>query len=367
VAIVAGERRLIVRAAVALLFLAILYPLSAADREAVVPLLTGEVFADGRPIDKTVMIRLETLGSAIVATTYNMDHSKFTFRDLSLVMDEHYSLVVRDSRYKELRFDLNMNDFVADSALPGVYTFTGLITLNLESLPSENKQPDKTGPRVVDARQLKAEISPEARREYNLATADSSENRKAAMAHLEKAVELAPEYYDALNKLGAEYLKAGEYRKTETILNRACALNPNDPLPLINLGILFLQEGDGHEAGAADKPRSNPEQDSYRKAVDAFEKAQRLSPLAPRTALYLGNALYKIGAYQKAEAAFINALALNDKVYEARLMLVNIYIRQRRYEDALKQISVYLKTNPNAAQREQMEALKAKIEKSLKK
>jgi Flp pilus assembly protein TadD len=340
--------------------------LSAADREIIVPLLAGDVFADGRPINRTVMIRLESLGSAIVATTYNMDHDRFTFRDLSLMLDEQYSLVVRDPGYMELRYDLNMNDFVADSAIPEVYVFTGLITLNLKSLPPDNKQAGKSGPRMIDARQLKAEIPPEARREYNLAQSDTAEDKRAALAHLEKAVALAPDYYDALNRLGAEYLRVGEYRKSETTLNRACALNPHDTLPLINLGILYLQEGESLSSSTAGKPGTKEGEESYRKAINAFEKAQRLAPLVPRTALYLGNALYKTGAYDKAESAFINALALDNKVYEAHLMLVNVYIRQQRYDAALKQISAYLKTNPNAAQKEQMEALKAKIEKTLK-
>jgi Flp pilus assembly protein TadD len=353
---------------IALLFLGFCVPLSAADREIVVSLLTGDVFADGRPINKTVMIRLETIGSAIVATTYNMDHARFTFRDLSLVLDEQYSLVVRDPAFKELRYELNMNDFVADSALPGVYVFTGLITLNLESLPSDNKRVDKNkgSPSVVDARQLAAEIPANARREYNLAQADKREDRKAALAHLEKAVKLAPDYYEALNKLGAEYLRAKQYRKSESILTRACTLNPNDPLPLTNLGILYLEEGETFAYSGAGKKENDAEVESYRKAADAFEKAQRLAPLAPRTSLFLGNAFYKAGSFEKAESAFITALALDNKMYEARLMLVNIYMRQQRYDAALKQISVYLDTNPNAAQREQMEALKARIEHSLK-
>jgi tetratricopeptide (TPR) repeat protein len=361
-----GEHRLIARTVIALLLWGMLSQLSAADREIIVPLLAGNVFADGRPINRTVMIRLESLGSAIAATTYNIDHARFAFRDLSLMLNEQYSLVVRDPGYMELRYDLNMNDFVADSAMPGVYVFTGLITLNLESLPPDNKRADKGGPKIVDARQFKAEIPSEARREYNLALSDTAEDKRTALAHLEKAVALAPDYYDALNRLGAEYLRVGEYRKSETVLNHACALNPYAALPLINLGILYLQEGESLESSTAGKTEANAGEESYRKAINAFEKAQHIAPLVPRTALYLGNALYKTGAYDKAESAFLNALALDDKAYEARLMLVNIYIRQQRYDAAFKQISAYLKTNPNAAQREQMEALKAKIEKSLK-
>jgi Flp pilus assembly protein TadD len=353
---------------IALLLLGFCLPLSAADREMIVSFLAGNVFADGRPINRTVMICLETLSSAIVATTYNMDHAKFTFRDLSLMENEQYSLVVKDPDYRELRYDLNMNDFVADSALPGVYVFTGLITLNLESLPSDKKQVDKKrgSPRLVDARQLATKIPAEARREFNLARADKREDRKDALAHLEKAVALAPNYYEALNKLGAEYLRAKQYRKSESILTRACTLNPNDPLPLTNLGILYLQEGETFAYSGAGKKENDAVVESYRKAADAFEKAQRLAPLAPRTSLFLGNALYKSGSFKKAESAFITALALDNKMHEARLMLVNIYIREQRYDAALKQISAYLDTNPNAAQREQMEALKAKIEHSLK-
>jgi tetratricopeptide (TPR) repeat protein len=211
-------------------------------------------------------------------------------------------------------------------------------------------------------RQLEAEISSEARREYNLALQNiAAGDSRTARTHLEKAVELAPDYYDALNKLGVEYLRAGQYRKAEAILDRAHGINPNDPLPLTNLGILHFQEGEALAHAGSDGVEA-----SYRKAVDLFEKALRLDPLSPRTNFHLGTALYKIGDYERAESLLINALAQDGQMHEARLTLLNIYTRQRRYDDALKQISAYLQANPDSPQRKQLEALRIQIESSLR-
>jgi tetratricopeptide (TPR) repeat protein len=319
------------------------------------------VFVDGRAADRMIEIRLEAQDLSTVATAYTSGSSRFTFRNVSLQPDGTYFLVIRESGFKEIRNRLYLEDFHKDPTRPGVMHFGGLVRLFLESLPPEGKA--ITGPKAVDARQLKAEIPDKARREYNLALEKVADgDNKAALANLEKAVELAPEYYDALNKLGVEYLKAGQFRKAEAILDRARALNPNDPLPLTNLGTLHYQEGERLTLAAGDEAALDVIGASYRKAVDLFEKAVRLDPVAPRPNFYLGTALFKVGAYERAESVLINALALDGQMHEARLALLNIYIRQRRYDAALKQISAYLEANPVSPQRQQIETLRTQIE-----
>jgi Flp pilus assembly protein TadD len=330
--------------------------------EGMVPLFTGEVYADGRPINRVVEVRLEAANSSLVASAYTFGSARFTFRNITLVMEENYYLVIRDLDFKELRYELHMNDFYRDSADSRVFHFGGLILLELQSLPKQKKAGDeqKAGPKAVDARQLKAEISGNARREYNLALENiAAGDNKAAVAHLEKAVELAPDYYDALNKLGGEYIRSGRYKEAEAILNRVRTLNPNDPLPLTNLGILYLKQGERLEFAAAVKAVSESEAPLtfFDRAVEVFEKALRLNPLSPRASFYLGTALYKAGVDERAEPLLLNALDLDDQMHEARLPLIYVYARHQRYDDALKQISAYLGANPGAPERKRLEAL----------
>jgi Flp pilus assembly protein TadD len=356
---------MIARAIFAVIFLWTLLQMGAAAQEAMVPSFSGELFADGRPVDRLIEVRLEAQDSSLIANAYTFGSSRFTFSDVTLRLDTNYFLVIKEYGFKELRYRLHLEDFVKDSSRPGIYHFRGFIILDLESLPPGKKAGEEriTGPKAVDARQLKATISDEAQREYNLALEDAAAgDGKATLKHLEKAVELAPEYYDALNKLGVEYIKAGQYRKAEAILDRACALNPNDPLPLTNLGTLHFQEGESGALAVAGQADADAIEASYRKAVDVFERALRLSPLDPRINFYLGTALYKIGAYERAESLLDNALTLDGRMHEARLALVNIYVRQRRYEEALRQISAYLEANPDSPQREELKALRIKIE-----
>jgi Flp pilus assembly protein TadD len=335
--------------------------------EGMVPLFTGEVYADGRPINRVVEVRLEAANSSLVASAYTFGSARFTFRNISLVMEENYYLAIRDLDFKELRYELRMNDFIPDSASPRVFHFAGMIVLELQSLPKEKQAGGerKAGPKAIDARQLRAEIPGDARREYNLALENiAAGNSKAAIAHLEKAVELAPDYYDALNKLGGEYVRSGRHKEAEVILDRTRTLNPNDPLPLTNLGILYLKQGERLEFVAAVKAGAESDRPLifYDKAVEVFEKALRLSPLSPRANLYLGTALYKAGVDERAEPLLLNALDLDGQMHEARLTLINVYARHQRCDDARKQISAYLDANPGSPERKRLEALMAKMQ-----
>jgi Flp pilus assembly protein TadD len=317
-----------------------------------------------------IEVRLERRDSSLVANAYTRGSNEFSFAFDLFDPADNYSLVIREPGYKELHFPLEPGSFHREIITPtrSIYTYGGIALLELESLPKEEvSQELLKGPRVVDIRQLEAQIPEEARQEFDLAKRDfAGGNSGSALTHLEKAVELAPKYYDAVNMLGAEYLKAGQYEKAEPMLNQAHALNPNDPSTLTNLGTLYFQEGERLEsaAGNADAGIKQGEA-SYRKAVEMLEKALQLDPRGPRANYYLGTVLYKVGDYERAESMLINALALDNHLQDAHLSLLNIYIRQKRYGAALEQISAYLEANPNAPQREQIENLRIQIESAL--
>ena len=72
----------------------------------------------------------------------------------------------------------------------------------------------------------------------------------------------------------------------------------------------------------------------------------------------LGLALYKFAQLDRAEAALKKALELAPKMFQARLMLANVYLKQQRYDSLMDQLDRYLAENPNGEQRSAVEEMR---------
>ena len=315
--------------------------------------LDGRVIAASRLPD-FVEVRLEAEGTVREASAYADGNGEFTFTDLAIDVDggRTYYLVIEQEGFLPYRELLDWRQITCNY---------GGLTLFLETAPPESTADGGASP-AVDIRLLLAEIPPDAAAAYEQAMAALERgDSEAGMEHLERAVDLAPDYYDALNKLGIEYLKASRYRDAEVPLERARGLNPNDPRPLVNLGMLHLQEG---QAGETSGETASAGQ-SYSMAAELLAEALRLDPLAAEAHFYLGSALYEIGALEEAEASLLEALGLDPALYDAHLMLLNVYTRQQRYSEALDQIAAFLVGNPDSPQRGALEAVRLQIEGAL--
>lgn len=73
-------------------------------------------------------------------------------------------------------------------------------------------------------------------------------NFKKAIVHLEYVVRRNPKYKDSLTQLGRAYYYAGRYNSSFEVLKRALALNREDEIGWIVLGLTQMQQGDD-EAG----------------------------------------------------------------------------------------------------------------------
>jgi Flp pilus assembly protein TadD len=337
-----------------------LFAICAVAQDEITASFLGRVFADGRPVSWMLQVRLERQDSSIVAYGYTLGTEQFWFQQVPLRTGETYYLCMDEPGYRALRYKFDVTDLRLDP-VAGTYFNKSMFLLELESLPKEGNH-KLPGSKVLDARQALV------KREYDLANEDFARGQnEAALIHLEKIVELTPKDYDTVNKLGSEYLKLGQFEKAEAMLTRARDLNPGAPLPQVNLGILYMQQGDKLGVAAVGAESGTESGKAYfRKAVEAFEEAVRLDSKSARANSCLGTALYKVGDYEKAEAALLNALALDDHMQEAHLALLGLYILQRRYDAALEAISAFLQTNPDAPQRERVEKIRAQIESNLK-
>ncbi|HLN02515.1 MAG TPA: tetratricopeptide repeat protein [Bryobacteraceae bacterium] len=128
---------------------------------------------------------------------------------------------------------------------PGTADDKGRIELTIpiadasaEALPDRAK---------VSSRELS--IPDSARREYAAAQEKLSKRDVAdAVAHLQRAVAIAPQFTSAWNNLGTIAYQARQYARADECFRKALEQNPSAYEPLVNLGGVLLNEGKPDEA-----------------------------------------------------------------------------------------------------------------------
>jgi Tfp pilus assembly protein PilF len=333
----------------------------ASSQNSMIGRLSGRVMEDGRPIRRLVEVRLESSTSGVIDTAYTIGSEEFEFRAVPINTMERHFLVIEEIGYSEVRYELRVG---RDPFGIGAIADFGVIFLYLESLPPED---DGLGlGDTVDLRQLGALIPDEAREAYQAGLEELDQGDSAAgLESLELSVELAPEFYDALIKLGVEYLNLTRYSDAKQMLGRAYDLNENDSILLTNLGSLHFQEGQALERSALTDENLDTAMTSFALAVDFLRAAARLDPASARVNYYLGSAEYKTGSLDEAEESLFLSLEKSPSMDAARLTLINVYVRQQRHEAALEQITLYLEANPDTPERESMEQARSAIEREI--
>jgi Tfp pilus assembly protein PilF len=163
---------------------------------------------------------------------------------------------------------------------------------------------------------------------------DYRKNKKdeQAMKSFETAIKIAPEFYQAHTELGILYKEAGRVDDAETEFIKAHELNRKNIEPLLNLTTLYIDE-------------NKPE-----RAVSASEEAVKANSRSAPAFLNLGIALYKAAMLDKAEVALKRALELAPKMAAVRLMLANVYLKLRQYDNLMEQLNTYIAENPHGEQ-----------------
>jgi len=316
--------------------------------------INGRIITDtAHPPEQMIEVRFETEGGQRLGYAYTRGAGEFTYSDNTgqVGREQNVYVVVEVEGFKPYRERLN--------TFGG---FIGQITIFLERPNVAARTAKSGGPPIVDIRQLRAKIPGKAVDEYEKALKDSSKGEYSkGIERLERAVKLAPDFYEAQNSLGVQYSRLQRYQDAETAFARAKDLNPNAADPLINLGVLYYQRGEiqtdaGHKDEAAQ---------AFQKSAGFLQDAIRRNPLSPAAHQYLGAALYKTAAYEPAESMLHRALELDGELHEARIMLINVFTKQNRWNDALEQANTYLAKNPDSPQRADIQRIKQQIEKAL--
>jgi Tfp pilus assembly protein PilF len=149
-----------------------------------------------------------------------------------------------------------------------------------------------------------------------------------AVKYFRGAIDLAPNFYQAHHQLGVAYREAGRLAEAEQEFLVAHGLNSSTVEPLLNLTALYIEGNDTE------------------RAVKTGEEAVKVNPRSASAFFNLGFALYKAAQLDRAEVALKRALDLAPKMGNVRLMLANVYLKLRRYDNTLEQLNSYIAENP---------------------
>jgi Carboxypeptidase regulatory-like domain/Tetratricopeptide repeat len=186
------------------------------------------------------------------------------------------------------------------------------------------------------------EVPDEARKLYEHAAAslEKPEREKDSVAALERAVQIFPGYFDALQLLGTEYVKQKEYERAVPLLTKAGEVNRQSAQTPYTLSV------------AQYNLKQLPE------AIDSMRRALTLSQQSPTGNLWFGMLLRQASKFDEAETYLRKADQLAaSKLADAHWQLALLYNQVKRYREAADELELFLKVQPDSKDTELIKKL----------
>jgi Flp pilus assembly protein TadD len=300
--------------------------------------LQGDVYLpSGQRLDRPVLVKLNTVRGEISTTTNG--NGSFTFRQLS---GGRYTVRIDAvdgyARVSEM-VEINESGSGGVMSRPG-QTYTVQLRLRLlerASLRSGVVSADSPPKSALDL--------------YEKALVSAKDgNRERAVEELKKAIAIHPTFVAALNGLGVQYIRLGEFEKAFDALSLALKISPDNPMLHLNAGIALL--------GLKRFVQAEVE---LHKATDGNEASGPAH-------LYRARALIGIGRLDEAEKELNKALAIGgDDVAVARRYLGGIYIQRGENAKAIRVLEQYLKSVSESQDTLQIRLLISQLQEKRKK
>ncbi len=184
--------------------------------------LRGELRSDGALPSGLVVELRSSQGSRSLAEAYVDPSGSFQLSDIG---KGQYVLVVRTHSGTVLHqefVDVNRN--------------TGELWIQL---PKAEIARPVSG--TVSVARLAHKVPSKALKEFEKARKAADKGKsKDEILHLQRALEIDPDYMEAHNNLGSQYLRREEYGKAEAHFRKACELDPGASIPQTNLATVLL-------------------------------------------------------------------------------------------------------------------------------
>jgi Flp pilus assembly protein TadD len=288
----------------------------------------------------------------VVAHTYADSNGRYRFTGLTRGT---YFVNVKLDGFEEVRQRVDLGGTVGENIVN--------IILDFKQERIVERPPDFTGEdrEVVDIADLSRKYPGRIIDQYEDAVEDTrAGNLPRAEQRLLAVIAEAPDFYFAHKELGSVYQKLGRFRDAETAYKQARDLRPASASPLLGLGSLYIQEVESGTQLTSSEVRTILDE-----ALDHLEAAIKLKPDAAFAYYLAGIAYYRSAFYEDAEEHLKRALFLESRLAHARLALANVYVKMEEWPEALAQLDAFLRENPKAPERAQVESVRAKIARRL--
>jgi TolA-binding protein len=281
--------------------------------------IVGTVFSpDGQPITIRMRLRLSSpsWGDILASTD---DRGRFVF---SGVGSGVYTIVIEgEEGFEPVSHQVEI--IRERSTVPETYT----VTIRLRAI--ENVK-SKIKPGVVSA--ANAGVPKRALDLYQDAGKLAREkDYKGAIKQLKLAVDEYPSFLNALNQIGALYLRLDELDNADKALRAALKIDPESYDALISRAIILFRLT------------------KFKDAETVLRKILKLKPESAAAHYYLGRTLNKLGRNNEAETAFLACIKISPTDFkEAHRILAAIYLDRGAAQRVVEELETYLKLVPTA-------------------
>jgi tetratricopeptide (TPR) repeat protein len=201
------------------------------------------------------------------------------------------------------------------------------------------------GPLAAPGVLFAQEIPVNAKKFYEAGIEDlSNKKENEGFNNLKKALELFPDYFLALDRLGTEYVVRGHFTPAYVLLTKAVEVNPRSFSSSYGLGLAAyrLQQID--------------------KAIVNLRRATEIYNQSPHAYLWLGIALHQNKNLPQAETALVQANKLSKgESSEIHWQLARLYKEQKRFRESADELELFLKYKPEAAEKEKIKEMIATL------
>jgi tetratricopeptide (TPR) repeat protein len=291
-----------------------------ATAQAQVGNIVGEIrITDVGLPDTQILVNLQARGATINSAYADTD-GRFGFYALP---DGVYSIVIEAENYARVDQQVILNLAISTTAFARITLHKVSKEKDLNSSRVNGANPD-----IVDQSDLVKKFPKNAVKEYEKGLRARDNDPAGAVSHFQKAVEIAPEFYQAHNELGRIYLARSDFGKAEQEFSTAVRLNQSDSQGHLNLANVYLLTKE------------------YEKASHEVNDGLRKDPNSALGYFVLGSIYERIGKTSDAELALRRALERDPSMSKVHLELVNLYLGEGKKAEAIGELQVFLRDFP---------------------
>ena len=275
---------------------------------------------DGKPASR-VMVKLE-MSSGLKREIMTDDYGRYEIRGVSA---GRYQVSATNPDAPEQYSERAESD--STRAFSNRVQIDVYLRLPLHSDKREAK------PGTVSVAEATQNIPKAARKAYDQGVKLQKENQSdKALAAFNQAVELYPEYFQALTERANLLMGGGKLTEAAADFELALRLNDKYVPALRGLGYCQIQ------------------QKQFEPAVSNLERAFVIEPKVPLTLLLLGYANLSLSRYEPAKQCLEEALKLGpESSARAHVYLAEVFAHEQKFKEAADSIRRYLTLKPDAA------------------